>query len=191
MIKILFVCHGNICRSPMAEYILKDMAARQGRLGEFEIDSAAVSREEFLAMAMDLVEMDTLPQAQLTGFADDDSISAWAKPYVASALRSGMVQGTGAEGERACFAPDRGITGTEAAVMLNRLLGISDVADTGSLSQEAAPAWAYQSVVNLTAVGMLDQTGDGQDLSQPLTRAQAAELLLSAMEVLEFRESTW
>ena len=46
MIKILFCCHGNICRSPMGEYILKDMAARQGRSGEFEIDSAAVSREE-------------------------------------------------------------------------------------------------------------------------------------------------
>ena len=46
MVKILLLCHGNICRSPMAEYILKDMAARQGRLGEFEIDSAAVSREE-------------------------------------------------------------------------------------------------------------------------------------------------
>lgn len=46
MIKILFICHGNICRSPMAEYILKDMTARTGRAAEFEIDSAAVSREE-------------------------------------------------------------------------------------------------------------------------------------------------
>ena len=46
MIKILFVCHGNICRSPMGEYILKDMVSRAGREGEFEIDSAAVSREE-------------------------------------------------------------------------------------------------------------------------------------------------
>lgn len=46
MIKILFVCHGNICRSPMGKYILKDMAAKAGRAGEFEIDSAAVSREE-------------------------------------------------------------------------------------------------------------------------------------------------
>ena len=46
MVKILFICHGNICRSPMGEYILKDMAARQGRSGEFEIDSAAVTREE-------------------------------------------------------------------------------------------------------------------------------------------------
>ena len=46
MIKVLFICHGNICRSPMGEYILKDMVFRAGRLGEFEIDSAAVSREE-------------------------------------------------------------------------------------------------------------------------------------------------
>lgn len=46
MIKILFICHGNICRSPMAEYVLKDMASRAGCSGEFEIDSAAVSREE-------------------------------------------------------------------------------------------------------------------------------------------------
>ena len=48
MIKILFVCHGNICRSPMAEYILKDMAAGAGAgaAERFEIDSAAVSREE-------------------------------------------------------------------------------------------------------------------------------------------------
>ena len=46
MVKILFICHGNICRSPMGEYILKDMVIRAGREAEFEIDSAAVSREE-------------------------------------------------------------------------------------------------------------------------------------------------
>jgi len=46
MIKILFVCHGNICRSPMAEFLLKDMVKRAGRENEFEIASAATSREE-------------------------------------------------------------------------------------------------------------------------------------------------
>ena len=46
MVKILFVCHGNICRSPMAEFVLKDMAAKAGILERVEIASAAVSCEE-------------------------------------------------------------------------------------------------------------------------------------------------
>lgn len=46
MTKILFLCHGNICRSVMAQYILAEMARRRGVLERFEIDSAAVSREE-------------------------------------------------------------------------------------------------------------------------------------------------
>ena len=46
MIKILFVCHGNICRSPMAEFIMKDLVSEAGRSDEFSIASAATSTEE-------------------------------------------------------------------------------------------------------------------------------------------------
>lgn len=46
MVKILFVCHGNICRSAMAEYVMKDLVRKAGAAELFEIDSAAVSREE-------------------------------------------------------------------------------------------------------------------------------------------------
>ena len=45
MIKILFVCHGNICRSPMAEFIMKDLVQKAGLAAEFHIESAATSRE--------------------------------------------------------------------------------------------------------------------------------------------------
>ena len=46
MKKVLFVCHGNICRSPMGEYVLKDMVKKRGISGQFEIASAAVSTAE-------------------------------------------------------------------------------------------------------------------------------------------------
>lgn len=46
MTKILFVCHGNICRSPMAEFVMKDLVRKAGRAEEFSIASAATSTEE-------------------------------------------------------------------------------------------------------------------------------------------------
>ena len=46
MVKILFVCHGNICRSPMAEFVMKKLIAEAGRSNEFHIESAATSYEE-------------------------------------------------------------------------------------------------------------------------------------------------
>ena len=150
------------------------------QLGEtwFFHPEAEVSREDFLAMAMDLVGLEALPEEVATGFADDQSISSWARHYVAAALQAGMVQGTGGGGE--------------AAVLLDRLLQVADVADTGAVAQDAAPAWAWQSVVNLEAVGVLEASNDGEtDLQTPLTREKAAEMLQSAKEVLDFRESFW
>ena len=46
MVSITFLCHGNICRSPMAEYIMKALVAQAGRADDFCITSAAVSYEE-------------------------------------------------------------------------------------------------------------------------------------------------
>ena len=46
MIRVMFICHGNICRSPMAEFILKDMVQQRGVAEDFFIASSATSREE-------------------------------------------------------------------------------------------------------------------------------------------------
>ena len=43
--RILFICHGNICRSPMAEYIMKELVKREGVAGEWERDSGGVRSE--------------------------------------------------------------------------------------------------------------------------------------------------
>ena len=47
MKRIMFVCHGNICRSPMAEYVMKDLVSKAGLEDKFEITSGAVSDEEW------------------------------------------------------------------------------------------------------------------------------------------------
>ena len=46
MTKIVFVCHGKICRSPMAEFVMKDLVKKAGLTSQFQIASAATSREE-------------------------------------------------------------------------------------------------------------------------------------------------
>ena len=46
MIRVLFICHGNICRSPMFEFVFRDMVEKQGLMDKFEIESAATSTEE-------------------------------------------------------------------------------------------------------------------------------------------------
>ena len=46
MIKILFICHGNICRSPMAEFVMKELVKNKGMENDFVISSAATSNEE-------------------------------------------------------------------------------------------------------------------------------------------------
>ena len=55
VIRVLFICHGNICRSPMAEYILKDMAEKRGLKDILEIASAATSTEELICRIILLV----------------------------------------------------------------------------------------------------------------------------------------
>ena len=118
-----------------------------------------------------------------TGFADDTSIPGWAKPYVASALKAGVVQGSLDGDGQAVFLPDNPITRAEASVLLNRMLQITDVS---AVSDSLAPAWAAQSVANLESCGVLETGGA---LSGTLTRAEAAELLCGALDVLEEREA--
>lgn len=145
------------------------------------------TRQEFLTMAMTAAGKEPLSGVTLTGFYDDQDISAWAKGYVSAALAVGTVEGSRNGAGQTVFVPGGAVTCAEAAVIIDRLLATGDVAGTASaFSAETAPAWAYQSAVNMEAVSVL--SGSSQ-LSQPLTRTQAAEMLSAMLDVLDARDS--
>jgi hypothetical protein len=149
---------------------------------------APVTRGEFLAMCMAMNETKTLQGITRTGFSDDDSIPLWVKPYVTTALMSGIISGFRNTDGQLVFAPDLPISVTEAAVLLNNILNITDVQPVASLTGEVCPAWAYQAEVNLTACRILmpDET---LSISRTVTRADAADMLVAAMTIAETRDA--
>ena len=151
-----------------------------------------VSRSQFIAMAMSALDCKPLDNALTTGFADDDAIPTWSKGYISAALQQGAVRGYPDEEGRVVFAPADAVTRAEAAVILNRMLSVSDVAVTTFYADTAsAPAWAFQAAVNLERSGVLTTTSAGElALSEPLTRGQCAQLLSGALDVVEARETT-
>lgn len=140
-----------------------------------------VSRGEFLTMCMKLAGSDVLTGVVTTGFADDEDIPAYMKPYVSTALLSGVIKGCTAGEGAAVFSPADAISYPEAAVMLDRALGLTKASSTNE-GDYAAPVWAEQSCANLSACRISDYRG-----SDVLTRADCAEMLYNAMGVLEKR----
>lgn len=144
---------------------------------------AEISRSEFTAMAMAVAEIDALEGVIRTGFADDEAIPTWAKPYISSALKAGVVQGSANESGQIVFDSDSTITGAEATVLLDRALQVTDVvAETG----EDTPTWAAQAVANLSSSGVLQST---EIISSTLTRGEAAQMLCGALELQDSRDS--
>ena len=152
---------------------------------------ALVSRDQFVALAMHTVGLEALEGVTVTGFADDAAIPTWAKGYVSSALKSGLVQGTVSEAG-VVFEGERPITKAEASVLLDRMLQVTDASVTTLFPDlDTTPTWAYQAAVNLETVGVLQTTADGSlGLSDTLTRADAADMLCGALELLEAREAS-
>ncbi len=145
-----------------------------------------VSRAQFTALAMATAGLEVMSEASMTGFADDDVMAAWAKPYVSSALRSGVVQGSLDQEGRVVFQAGAPITAAEAAVLLNRTLRVTDVSETFVPSGMDTPPWCAQAVANLNSCNALPASAV---LSEPLTRSQAAVMLSAALDVMETRDS--
>ena len=148
-------------------------------------------------MAMSVAGLAPLEQVSTTGFADDLSIPTWAKGYVSSALMAGAIHGTRDDSGRIVFSPNSTVTRAEATVILNNLLGVSNVAvQTWSAIGMAADAqnhWAMQAAVNLTTTGVIrPEHSTLRTLDTGLTRADVAEMLDNSLDVIANRkDSGW
>ncbi len=142
-----------------------------------------VTRGQFLSMCMTAADCGLLLGVSSTGFEDDGDIDGWLKPYVATALLDGYIQGTATE-TGALFRPADEITLREACVMLNSILNVTDVVSVASYI-DWPEAEGAQAVANLAACRVIPD--DWDDLDAVLTRAEAAQILQSAIALLESR----
>ncbi len=145
--------------------------------------NAPVSRGEFLTMCLKMNDFDILSGVITTGFSDDESIPAYQKPYVSTALLTGVVSGYSNGVNAAVFNSNNSISYQESAVMLNRSMNLTDV--NASSYGDSAPVWAAQACANLSACRITTYATGASN--EALTRGECAKLLCEAMRVLDNR----
>lgn len=152
--------------------------SRIGDVSYFEPEKN-VTRAEFIAMAVALAEEETVPTAD-TGFADNESIPVWARPFAAAALKTGIASGSMEDEARVLRAGDD-ITRAEAAVILCAAAQIPEAAEVETMAdEEAIPAWAKTAVTSVCELGILECAGGSFEPEGTLTRAEAAQALYAA-----------
>jgi VCBS repeat-containing protein len=137
-----------------------------------------VTRGEFLVMVMDLLDISPETDELVSGFADESDTPSWMRPYIVSALRSGIVAGVhSADG--LVFRPTAELTHAEAAVMVNNILGLEgDSAVSVFAADDDVPTWARSAVEALSQADILSTGGD----TTPMTRRECARLLYAAWQ---------
>lgn len=127
-----------------------------------------VSRAEFLVMAMELKSVPVDESLTVSGFTDAEEAAAWMQPYLACAMRRGLVSGEATE-KGLMFRPNDPVTGQEAAVMLQNLLRLPI---TAAVIPSSETSWAAASLQALREAGIAMAAPEA-----PLTRHDAASLL--------------
>ena len=143
-----------------------------------------VTRGEFLALCMNAAGCEVLSGVRSTGFADDDCIAGWLKPYVATALMRDYIHGQTSD-EGPVFRPDEDINLRDACMMWNAILGVTDVVSASCFDEDGREIPGAQAVANLTSSGVMPV--HGAELDALITRSDAAEMLCAGMELLSRR----
>ncbi len=152
------------------------------KIGEQEYfhPEKTVSRGEFLAMVIKTLD---IPVEEVSYDAVPQDTPAWLKPYLAAAMRSGLIAGW-PETEDGSFRADAPINGAEAAVMLQNVLDLTISQQTleaeqvdAEASAEDVPAWA---AVSMTAMA---ENGIAMDAAKELTRSDVAQILYQVADL--------
>ena len=177
---------GESCACAAQRLAEADIFTGECLAGEYVFSpDAPVTRSEFLAMCMKVAGTDLLSGVRTTGFADDTEIDAWAKPYVSTALKCGIISGYAEDESCAVFGPERYISVAEAAAILDRAVELTDAVETWYSYDEALPVWAVQSAANVSSCGLLPYGCSFTDAT--LSRGEAAEMLCGAIDIVAKR----
>ncbi len=144
-----------------------------------------VTRAQFLTMCMEAAGTELMYDVSNTGFADDESIAAWAKPYVGTAFSRGFISGTECD-DGFVFAGDEAVSAAEAATILDNVLSLTDAVAVWYSFDQILPEWAVQAAANLSSCGIVPDSLSLLD--ETVSRAEAAEMICNAMEVIENRK---
>lgn len=171
-----------------ATYLAENGIFTGERVGDRYLYSptAYVTRGDFLVMCLELVGLERTEGLGATGFADDEDIPDWQKPYVTTAVINDLVDGSLRSDGQIVFSADSPITFAEAAVILNNTLDITNVFYTDT--EETIPVWACQAAANLESCDIIP-AGFAKTAGEKVTRADAAMLLVGAAELLGRRET--
>ena len=136
-----------------------------------------VTREDFLVTAMKVLGVGKLSPVD-TVFLDNDDISKENRGYVAAAYKYGIVKGDVWEGVGVNFYPAEKITKAEAAVILNRILGLKGNGTSPVFADiDAVPAWAMNDVTALCNAGIISPYDSIYDPIGLITRCEVADML--------------
>ena len=146
-----------------------------------------VTRAEFVALVASVVELPLPTAAVSTGLADNEAIPTWAQPYVAAAVRSGVVYGQKGEDGNHIFRAGDTITRAEAASIIQRAARMT--ADGRTLTYadaDAVPSWATQAVATVSAAEIMESYPDHTIRpTAAVTREDAVEMLYETMCYLQ------
>ncbi len=149
----------------------------------FDAD-ARMTRSEFLASAMKAAGIDPLPWGDgiVSVFSDDSEIPAEYKPYVITAVKNGIIDTKTEDAAKLTFKPNEPITLSEAAVMLNNMLGKKMPNELPTFSDaELIPEWAEEAIYSLAAAGIISPENGLISPQGNITRGQCAEMLVNVI----------